>query len=78
MYDCMIVWYVHIKVQRGHSSDQPGLLNDYCDGSNFKSHTLFSVHLNGIQIFFYYDDVEVCNPIGSHRKIHKIGGLKIL
>ena len=25
------------------------------------------------QIFLYHDDVEVCNPIGSKRVIHKLG-----
>lgn len=27
---------------------------------------------------FYYDDVEVCNPIGSKRKIHKQGSVFML
>ncbi len=39
----------------------------------FRSHPLFSVHCDGLQLFLYYDDVEVCNPLGSKRKIHKLG-----
>ncbi len=56
----------------GHASEGDTLI-DYCDGDTFKSHPLYSVHKNGLQIHFYYDDLEVCNPLGSKAKIHKIG-----
>ena len=26
-----------------------------------------------LQIMLYYDEVEVCNPLGSNRKKHKLG-----
>lgn len=26
-----------------------------------------------LQITLYYDELELCNPLGSHRKKHKIG-----
>ena len=48
-------------------------MNDYCDGEAFKSHPLFSVQTNAIQILFYFDELEVCNPIGTKAKIHKLG-----
>jgi len=50
-----------------------GLLEDYCDGEAFATHPLFSVHSRALQIFLYYDEVEVCNPLESKVKIHKIG-----
>ena len=50
-----------------------GLLGDYCDGSIFKSHPLFSADSKALQIVLYYDDVEVVNPIGSRTKTHKLG-----
>ena len=57
----------------GHQSSN-GILSDYCDGEHFKApDSLFSVHFNGLQILFYYDDVEVCNPLGSKRTKHKLG-----
>jgi len=31
------------------------------------------VNTNALQIFFYFDEVECCNPIGSKAKIHKLG-----
>ena len=35
-------------------------------------HIHSSLHSDALQVFFYYDDLEVCNPLGSRRKIHKI------
>lgn len=49
------------------------MLRDFCDGSAFRHHSLFGSYQNSLQIFLYYDDVEVVNPIGSHRKVHKLG-----
>ena len=42
------------------------------------SHPLFSSHRQALQIHFYYDDVEVCNPLGSKAKIHKLGKKMII
>jgi len=46
---------------------------EFCDGQGFKNHPLFSMHNNALQIFLYFDEVEICNPLGSKVKIHKIG-----
>ena len=54
------------------------MLSDFCDGAVFKSSPLFSIHFNGLQIFFYYDDLEVCNPLGSKMKIHKLSMSRVL
>jgi hypothetical protein len=51
---------------RGHAN-KDGVLSDYCDGDAFKSHPLFSVELNALQLLMYYDDVELCNPLGSYQ-----------
>ena len=56
---------------------EEGLLGDYCDGSVFRYHPLFSIDPTALQIMLYYDDVEVVNPIGSRTKIHKLGELHI-
>ena len=50
-----------------------GFLEDYSDGDVHSSHPLFSVEKKALQLFLYYDEVEVCNPLGSKRKIHKLG-----
>ena len=57
---------------RGHCRSD-NLIEDYCDGSTFKNHPLFPVDLTALQIMFYYDNLEVCNPIGSRAKKHKLG-----
>ena len=44
-------------------------MEDYCDGEAFSSHALFSAHINALQILFYFDELEVANPIGSKAKI---------
>ena len=49
------------------------LIEDYCDGSACRTHPLFSVDPTALQVMLYYDDVEVCNPIGSRAKRHKLG-----
>ena len=58
----------------GHNQvDQ--LLGDFCDGSDFKNHPLFYLDEKCLQLMLYYDDVEVCNPLGSKVKLHKLGML---
>ena len=53
--------------------DQPGYCSDFCDGEAFKRNPLFSLHKDALQIMFYYDDLEICNPLGSKKSIHKLG-----
>ena len=65
-----------MQVESGHRS-QSGFLEDFCDGKAFATHPLFSVHVNALQVFFYYDELEVCNPLGSKTKIHKLGKYKL-
>ena len=48
-------------------------LEDYCDGTQFSEHPLFSTDECGLQVMLYYDDVEVCNPLGSAATVHKLG-----
>jgi len=48
-------------------------LQDFCDGSLCKSHPLFSLDVDGLQIIGYYDELEVCNPVGSYVRSHKLG-----
>ena len=54
-----------------------GILNDYCDGSNFAQHEVFSKDPHALQVQLYYDDIDICNPIGSKSVIHKLGKFTI-
>ncbi len=49
------------------------LLHDYCDAKRYREHPLFSLNHSALQLIIYYDELELCNPLGSRRKIHKIG-----
>ena len=54
-----------------------GLLSDYCHGSDFTNHPLFSTEQNALQILLYFDELEVFNPIGTKVKKHKLGNCLI-
>jgi hypothetical protein len=64
---------VRNEINRSHCTIDPEVLSDYCDGDVFKSHPIFSKHTKSFQILLYYDDVEICNPLGSKKSIHKLG-----
>ena len=52
-------------------ASKDAVLRDYCDGNYIKNNTSFQK--NTLFIVFYYDELEVANPLGSKRGIHKLG-----
>lgn len=52
-----------------------GMLKDFCHGSTFANHPLFSEDPNALQIIAYFDELEVTNPIGTYIQTHKLGCL---
>ena len=52
-----------------------GRMRDYCDSKDFNEHPIFSAEPNALQIQLYYDDIDVCNAIGSKSVIHTLGNL---
>ena len=68
---------VIIQVIAGHQELTEGTLSDYCDGKKFKEHPLFSIDSDALQIILYYDELELCNVLGSCHKKHKIGKLTL-
>ena len=63
-----------LQLETGHRS-QRGYYEDFCDGEVFQAHPLYSLDCDGVQLFLYLDEVEICNPLGSKRKKHKLGKL---
>jgi len=61
------------NTRKTECSSEPDTYHDFCDGSYFKTHPLFSAKRLALQIQLYYDDFETANPLGSKRGIHKIG-----
>ena len=50
------------------------LLHGYNDAQQIQEHSLFSRRSNlSLQLILYYDEMELCNPLGSRRGKHKIG-----
>ena len=49
------------------------MIKDFCDGALFTHHPLFSQDPYALQFVAYYDEVEICNPLGAHVKKHKLG-----
>ena len=62
-----------LQVMDGHDHSTDGILSDYCDGKQYHGHSLFSADPVALQLILYYDELELCNPLGSRRKQHKIG-----
>lgn len=49
-----------------------GYFYDINDGELIKSHPLFSARPSALQIIIYTDDIDICNPLGSHASKHKL------
>lgn len=64
--------HVLIQIFNPHQMSN-GILADYCDGVQCRQHPLFGKDRHALQIFLYYDDAEVVNPLGSSATIHKLG-----
>ncbi|XDV26354.1 hypothetical protein PO909_030098, partial [Leuciscus waleckii] len=62
------------KVVESHSSQQLRDVHQYRsiqDGQYFKANNFFSDELR-ISVCLYVDDFEICNPLGTSRKKHKL------
>lgn len=70
----LLLIYVTLKIQvfNSHSSTDQRL-SDYCDGQQYKGCKLFCEDPCALQIQLYYDEVDVCNEIGSKSTVHKLG-----
>ena len=54
------------------------LLRDICDGRQYQDHKLESHDGPNLHILAYFNEVEICNPLESKAKIHKLGKLLII
>ena len=68
----VILMSFFFKIDNPHIRND-GLLSDYCDGDIFRRHPLFSSDPKALQLILYFDEFEVCNPLGSRANRHKIG-----
>ena len=63
------------EVKAGHASED-GVLRDFCDGSYVQNHPMFKENKEALLLSFYFDELEVANPLGSKRGKHKLGNAK--
>lgn len=54
-------------------TNESSIYSDFSDGSIYKNHPVILKHPSALQIVGYYDELEVCNPLGSNIKKHKLG-----
>jgi hypothetical protein len=47
-------------------------MSSFTDGEVFKDSCFFLFHPNALRLHFYFDEFEVCNPLGSKRGKHKV------
>lgn len=52
-----------------------GMYFDFCDGHIFKQNSFFKENPNALRLILFQDAFELCNPLGSSRKKHKIIGI---
>ena len=45
---------------------------DVCDGSIFRNDSYFEEHPHSLVLVLYHDEIDVCNPLGSHATVHKL------
>ena len=64
-------------MRNSHAMTQNKLF-DYCDGVIFKKNQLFIEDPSALQIQLYCDELELCNPLGSKAKKHKLGKYSIV
>ena len=54
------------------------LLQDFSDGSYFKSNSFFQGNYDFLRLVLYCDELEICNAIGDARVLHKLTCLYFL
>ena len=62
---------IQAYVLNGHHS-RNDILSDFCDGSVFNQHPLFSTSPDTLQLILYLDEVNFVNPLGNKVKLHKL------
>lgn len=65
--------YVKEMVAEGLYSNDISTLKSFNNGSLFKSCDFFIQKPDALQFILYYDELEVCNPLGSKAGLQKLG-----
>lgn len=68
---------INLQVKVSHQR-RDDYLEDFCDASKAIHHSLFADNGMALQLILYFDELEICNPLGSARKKHKLGMVCVL
>jgi hypothetical protein len=55
--------------------NQPNVFEDITDGQVSQNNPFFKDNSGAFRIILYQDAFEICNPLGSSKKIHKLVGI---
>jgi hypothetical protein len=50
----------------------PSTYSSYLDGEEYLNHPFLQKNKDVVRINLYYDDIDVCNPIGSQSAVYKV------
>lgn len=64
--------YSFLRKDTGSNKFTGNLFTDVTDGQVFRENTFFQSNPNAFRIILYQDAFEICNPLGSSRKIYKL------
>jgi len=64
--------YLAVKARLSNCQSSDTLLMDMPDGNYLSTHPFLHDHPSALLFALYTDDFELVNPIGSHRKKHKV------
>ena len=70
LQDASVLEQIDCLPERVHTD---GTSEDFCDGELFRSHPILSQDSRALQVIAFYDELELCNPLGTHVKTHKLG-----
>lgn len=63
---------IFAMISDGPQKCNSGYFYDIIDGELMQSHPLFSSNPSALQIILYSDEIEICNPLGSHASKNKL------
>jgi hypothetical protein len=54
------------------STSQSDILHDIKDGTTYQNNSYFKENPEALGIMLYSDELEICNPLGAAKGVHKL------
>ena len=62
-----------IVLKRRNQAFDGHFFHNLTDGTVYREHPIFSQEEQALKILLYFDDIEICNPLGKKSGVHKLG-----